>query len=62
VSNYVKRYNAGGVEALLKDKTRKPGIAPIPQELKDRLTRFVYQEKPKDGTHWSTRELSNALA
>ena len=58
VSNYVKRYNEGGVEALLKDKTRKPGTAPIPSEAKDRLTRFVCQEKPQDGTHWSTRELS----
>jgi len=58
ISNYVKRYNEGGVEALLKDKTRKPGTAPIPAEVKDQLTRFVCQEKPKDGTHWSTRELS----
>jgi len=58
VSNYVKRYNEGGVEALLKDKTRKPGTAPITVEVKNRLTRFVCQEKPKDGTHWSTRELS----
>jgi len=58
VSNYVKRYNEGGVEALLKDKTRKPGTAPIQPEAKDKLTRFVCQEKPKDGTHWSTRELS----
>jgi len=58
VSNYVKRYNAGGVEALLKDKTRKPGTAPVPTEVKDRLTCFACQEKPKDMTHWSTRELS----
>jgi transposase len=58
VSNYVKRYNSGGVAALLKDKTRKPGKSPITTEIKDELTRFVCQEKPKDGTHWSTRELS----
>jgi transposase len=58
VSNYVKRYNAGGVEALLSDKTRKPGKAPIPTALKNRIAQFVCQEKPKDGTHWSTRELS----
>jgi hypothetical protein len=31
-SNYVKRYNEGGAEALLKDKTRKPGTAPIPDD------------------------------
>jgi transposase len=58
VSSYVKRYNEGGVEALLSDKTRKPGKAPIPTALKNRIAQFVCQEKPKDGTHWSTRELS----
>jgi transposase len=58
VSNYVKRYNEGGVQALLCDKTRKPGKAPISAELKNKLARFVCQEKPRDGTHWSTRELS----
>ena len=58
VSAHVKRFNAGGVEALLQDKTRKPGTPPIPAAAKDELTRFVCQEKPRDGTHWSTRELS----
>ena len=58
VSNYVKRYNEGGVEALLRDKTRKPGKAPIPIKLQNRIVQFVCQEKPKDATHWSTRELS----
>jgi transposase len=58
VSNHVRRYNEGGLEALLCDKTRKPGTEPIPEKVKDRLTQFVCQEKPKDATHWSTRELS----
>jgi len=58
VSNYVKRYNEGGVEALLKDKTRKPGKAPITITLKNKLAQFACQTKPKDGTHWSTREIS----
>jgi len=57
VSSYVKRYNEGGVESLLSDKTRKPGKAPIPVKLQNRIAQFVCQEKPKDGTHWSTREL-----
>jgi hypothetical protein len=35
---------------LLKDKTRKPGITPIPEKVKDALRRFVYQEKPKNIT------------
>ena len=58
VSNHVKRFNEGGVETLLSDKTRKPGKKPISITVKNRLIRFVCQEKPKDGTHWSTRDLS----
>jgi transposase len=58
VSDHVNRYLEGGVESLLKDKTRKPGTPPIPPEVKNRLSQFVCQEKPKDATHWSTRELS----
>ena len=58
VSNHVKRYNEGGIEALLRDKTRKPGKKPISLKLQNRIVQFVCQEKPKDGTHWSTRELS----
>jgi transposase len=54
VSSYVRRFNTGGVEALIKDRARKPGTAPV----KDELTYFACKEKPKDGTHWSTRELS----
>ena len=42
----------------MRDKTRKPGAAPITVEAKSRLARFVCQEKPKDGAHWSARELS----
>jgi DNA-binding transcriptional ArsR family regulator len=30
VSRHVRRHNEGGVEALLRDKTRKPGKEPIP--------------------------------
>jgi hypothetical protein len=37
VSLYVKRYNAGGIEALVADKTRKPGKAPVSEELKNKI-------------------------
>ena len=57
VSNHVRRYNNGGIEALLCDKTRKPGTKPIPEEVKNKLVQFVCQVKPEHETHWSTREL-----
>jgi transposase len=58
VSKHVRRYNEGGIESLLKDKTRPAGTAPISEELKDKITQFVCQTKPENATHWSTRELS----
>jgi transposase len=57
VSRYVKRFNTGGVKALIKDKTRLPGKAPISDEQKNELCRIVCNEKPKEGTHWSIRAL-----
>jgi transposase len=57
VSDHVHRYNNGGIESLLRDKTRKPGTEPIPDEIKNKIIQFVCQEKPKNETHWSTREL-----
>jgi transposase len=61
ISQYVHRFNEGGVEALLKDKTRKPGKAPISTETKNELCRIVCQEKPENATHWSTRELGKRV-
>jgi transposase len=61
VSRYVKRFNEGGVESLLRDKTRKPGKAPIGEEVKNELCRIVCNEKPEGATHWSTRELGKRV-
>ncbi len=57
VSSHVRRYNEGGIESLLRDKTRKPGIEPISETVKNTLVQFVCQNKPEHETHWSTREL-----
>jgi transposase len=61
VSRYIHRYNNGGLNALLNDKTRLPGKEPIPFEVKNELARIVCSEKPEHGTHWSTRELAKRL-
>lgn len=61
VSRYVHRYNEGGVEALLRDRTRKPGKVPVSTETKNELCRIVCQEKPENATHWSTRQLAKRL-
>jgi hypothetical protein len=47
------------MDSLLKDKTRKPGKAPIGEELKNEICRTACKEKPLNATHWSTGELGN---
>jgi transposase len=61
VSLYINRYNEWGIDALLRDKTRKPGKEPISQEIKEELCRIVCKEKPKDETHWSIRTLAKRV-
>jgi transposase len=58
VSVIVKRYNEGGIDSLLHDKTRKPGIPPVSEELKNDICNVACHEKPRDETHWSTRTLA----
>jgi transposase len=57
-SLYVKRYNVGGIKALVADKTRKPGKAPISEELKNKICTTARTEKPENATHWSARSLA----
>jgi len=61
VSGYARRFNEGGIDSFLKDKTRKPGKKTIPVEVKNELCGIVRKEKPKNGTHWSKRELAKRL-
>lgn len=61
VNKHVKRYNEGGLDALLQDRSRRSGTPPIPEELKNKLIEKVCHERPRDGTHWSTRELSKVF-
>jgi Transposase and inactivated derivatives len=58
VSLHVRRYNDGGVESLLRDKTRKPGKPPVSQALKNKICRLVCTATPRGETHWSTRSLA----
>ena len=58
VRSCVLRYNEGGVEALLRDKTRKPGKPPVSQAAKDEVCRLACNGTPEGETHWSTRSLA----
>ena len=61
VSSYINRYNTYGINSLLQDKTRKPGIKPISQDIKNEIYRLVCNEKPAGETHWSCRSLAKRV-
>jgi transposase len=61
VSSYINRYNAYGIDSLLRDKTRKPGKKPISQDIKNEIFRLVCNEKPSGETHWSCRSLAKRV-
>ena len=61
VSDVVRRFNEQGVEGLLKQPNHKPGKAPIDQKVINRVLKVVQTQKPRDATHWSTREIAKQV-
>ena len=61
VSLYINRYNTGGIGALLRDKTRKPGKERISQEIRNEIRRPARSEKPAGETRWNCRPLAKRL-
>ena len=58
VDLWIKRYEAKGIEGLLKDLSR-PGRKPkIGQEKENQIVQATLHTKPQAATHWSTRTLA----
>ena len=50
-----------GVDALLRDKTRKPGRAPLPTATVARVLALTCSEPPGAVTHWTGRAVAKAV-
>jgi transposase len=61
VSRHVIRFNDGGVESLLHDKSRHNGLPPTTAEIKNRISQIVCNEKPEGASHWSVRNLADRV-
>ena len=60
VWNWPKRFLEAGVAGLLKDKSKKPGKAPLSAKVKARVVEMVATGRPPNATHWSLRMLAKA--
>lgn len=60
VWRWQQRYAEEGVDGLLRDKTRKPGRAPLPHKIVARVLELTCAEPPGAATHWTGRAMAKA--
>lgn len=60
VWNWPKRYLEAGIDGLKRDKSKKPGKAPLPDAVKSKVVEMAATSRPENATHWSLRLLAKA--
>ena len=55
------RYAEQGVDGLLRDKTRKPGRAPLSAKVVAKIVELTCSEPPGEATHWTGRAMAKAV-
>src|ERR671939_1089313 len=53
VWRWQERFMREGAAGLLRDKTRKPGLPPLPTALVDHVIALTFSEPPGEATHWT---------
>jgi transposase len=61
VWRWQERFMAEGVEGLLRDKSRPPGIAPLGSTLVDKVVRLTLEPPAHEATHWTVRAMAKAV-
>jgi hypothetical protein len=61
VWRWQERFMAEGVDGLLRDKTRPPGIAPLETALVDKVVALTLEPPEHEATHWTVRAMAKAV-
>ncbi len=61
VWRWQQRFAEAGVEGLLRDKTRKPGKAPLSAETVAKVLALPCAEPPGEATHWTGRAVARVV-
>src|SRR5512144_2364270 len=61
VWRWQQRFAEAGIEGLLRDKTRKPGKAPLSAETVAKVLTLPCAEAPGEATHWTGRAVARAV-
>jgi transposase len=60
VWRWQERFMEEGVDGLLRDKTRPPGIAPLDRATVERVVAVTLKPPPHEATHWTGRAMAKA--
>src|ERR1700732_2661815 len=58
VWRWQRRYGEEGIDSLLRDKTRKPGRAPLSTGVVAKVLALTCSEPPGETTHWTGRAMA----
>ncbi len=61
VWRWQRRFGEAGIDGLLRDKTRKPGKAPIAEAVVEQLMARTLGPPPGETTHWTSRAMAEAM-
>ncbi len=61
VWRWQRRFAEEGFDGLLRDKTRKPGKAPLGTEIEQRVVTLTCSAPPHEATHWTGRAMARAV-
>src|SRR4051795_5961725 len=61
VWRWQQRFAESGVEGLLRDKTRKPGKAPLAAETTAQMVAWTCSEPPPQARHWTGRAMAKVI-
>ena len=61
VWRWQRRFAEAGVDGLLRDASRKPGKAPMPAAVVQRLIALTCAEPSGEATHWTGRAMARAM-
>lgn len=61
VWRWQERFMAEGVDGLLRDKTRPPGIAPLKPDLVEKVVALTLEPPAHEATHWTVRAMAKAV-
>ena len=60
VWRWQERFMQEGVEGLLRDKTRPPGIPPLEADIVERVVALTQKDPPGETTHWTAPAMAQA--